>query len=157
MKVSERMDVAFGVVDAMVSQNLSLSKACNVVGMTKQSFLRRCEVSPELSDRYERARDSLIDHMADELLELADAPIPTMDNGGTDSGLVRQRQLQIDTRKWFLSKLAPKVYGDRLDVQVSDNRISIKGALEAANARLANVIDITPSAPVHDVHDVQDD
>jgi hypothetical protein len=82
--------------------------------------------------------------MADEILELADAPVPVLDNGATDNALVRQRQLQVDTRKWFLSKLAPKVYGDRLDVQVSDTRISISGALAAANARLVDVIDVTP-------------
>jgi hypothetical protein len=84
--------------------------------------------------------------MADEILELADAPVPVLENGATDNALVRQRQLQVDTRKWFLSKLAPKVYGDRLDVSVSDNRISISGALAAAQARLVDVIDVAPSA-----------
>jgi hypothetical protein len=84
--------------------------------------------------------------MADEILELADAPVPVLDNGATDNALVRQRQLQVDTRKWFLSKLAPKVYGDRLDVSVSDNRISIAGALAAAQSRLVDVIDVAPRA-----------
>ena len=97
-----------------------------------------------LADQYARARQGLIDKMADEILELADAPVPTLDNGATDNGLVRQRQLQVDTRKWFLSKLAPKVYGDRLDVSVTDTRISIAGALQAAQSRLADVIDVTP-------------
>jgi len=60
--------------------------------------------------------------------------------------------LQVDTRKWFLSKLAPKVYGDRLDVSVSDNRISISGALLAAQSRLALMHD---AAQVQDVQDVQ--
>jgi hypothetical protein len=82
--------------------------------------------------------------MADEILELADAPVPVLDNGATDNALVRQRQLQVDTRKWFLSKLAPKVYGDRLNVEVSDNRISITGALQAADSRLIDVIDVAP-------------
>jgi hypothetical protein len=97
--------------------------------------------------------------MADEILELADAPVPVLDNGATDNALVRQRQLQVDTRKWFLSKLAPKVYGDRLDVQVSDTRISISGALAAAQSRLVDVVDVTHRALpgiVQAVHD-QDD
>jgi hypothetical protein len=94
--------------------------------------------------------------MADEIMELADAPVPVLDNGATDNALVRQRQLQVDTRKWFLSKLAPKVYGDRLDVQVSDTRISISGALAAAQARLVDVVDVTPrlsASIVQAVHD----
>jgi len=52
--------------------------------------------------------------------------------------------LQVDTRKWFLSKLAPKVYGDRLDVSVTDNRISITGALAAAQSRLVDIVDVAP-------------
>jgi hypothetical protein len=93
--------------------------------------------------------------MADEILELADAPVPVLDNGATDNALVRQRQLQVDTRKWFLSKLAPKIYGDRLDVQVSDTRISISGALQAAQARLVDVVDVTPRISASPVQAVQ--
>ena len=32
----------------------------------------------------------------------------------TDSGAVQKQRLQIDTRKWILSKLLPKKYGDLL-------------------------------------------
>jgi hypothetical protein len=95
--------------------------------------------------------------MADEILELADAPVPVLDNGATDNALVRQRQLQVDTRKWFLSKLAPKIYGDRLDVSVSDTRISISGALQAAQSRLVDVVDVTPRLAQSDAQDAQDD
>ena len=81
--------------------------------------------------------------------------MPVLDNGATDNALVRQRQLQVDTRKWFLSKLAPKIYGDRLDVSVSDTRISISGALAAAQARLVDVVDVTHRALPGIVQDVQ--
>jgi hypothetical protein len=53
----------------------------------------------------------------------------------------------LDSMRWRASKLAPKVYGDRLDVSVSDNRISISGALLAAQSRLALL---------HDASHVQD-
>jgi hypothetical protein len=91
------------------------------------------------------------------VLELADAPVAKLDNGATDPGLVRHRQLQVDTRKWFLSKLAPKIYGDRLDVSVTDTRISISGALAAAQSRLVDVVDVTPRISASNVHDVHDD
>jgi hypothetical protein len=90
-------------------------------------------------------------------MELADAPVAKLDNGATDPGLVRQRQLQVDTRKWFLSKLAPKVYGDRLDVSVTDNRISITGALAAAQSRLVDVIDVVPRINAPDANDSGDE
>ena len=142
--MADRGILAQAVVDSMVAESLSLRKASAKHQITPQSFLREVADNPALADQYDRARASVIERLADEVLELADAPVPKLDNGATDPGMVRQRQLQVDTRKWFLSKLAPKIYGDRLDVQVSDTRISISGALQAAQARLVDVIDVTP-------------
>lgn len=144
--MDDRETLAQAVVDSMVTNGQSLRKCCIQVGIDPARFLRAVDASPELAKQYARARQALLDKMADEILELADAPVPVLDNGATDNALVRQRQLQVDTRKWFLSKLAPKVYGDRLDVSVSDNRISITGALQAAQSRLIDVVDVTPLA-----------
>lgn len=146
--VMDRSALANSAVDLMVREGLSLRKACLRIGIDAARFLRAVDADPDLAKQYARARQALLDKMADEIMELADAPVPTLDNGATDNGLVRQRQLQVDTRKWFLSKLAPKIYGDRLDVSVSDTRISITGALQAAQARLVDVVDVTPRVGV---------
>jgi hypothetical protein len=95
--------------------------------------------------------------MVDQILTLADAPVPVLENGATDPGMVRQRQLQIDARRWVLSKLAPNKYGDRLDVSVTDTRISISGALAAAQSRLVDVVDVTPRINASIVQAVHDD
>ena len=142
--MDDRETLAQAVVDSMITNGQSLRKCCIQVGIDPARFLRAVDASPELAKQYARARQALLDKMADEILELADAPVPVLDNGATDNALVRQRQLQVDTRKWFLSKLAPKVYGDRLDVSVTDNRISITGALQAAQSRLLDVTDAVP-------------
>jgi len=142
--MDDRETLAQAVVDSMVTNGQSLRKCCIQVGIDPARFLRAVDASPELAKQYARARQALLDKMADEILELADAPVPVLDNGATDNALVRQRQLQVDTRKWFLSKLAPKVYGDRLDVSVTDNRISITGALAAAQSRLVDIVDVAP-------------
>jgi len=153
--IKNRSEVAQAVMDSMVGDGLSLRKASAMHGVSPQTVLRWCDDDRALAEQYDRARAAVIERLADEVMELADAPVAKLDNGATDPGLVRQRQLQVDTRKWFLSKLAPKIYGDRLDVSVSDSRISITGALQAAQSRLVDVIDVAPrlSAPnVHDVH-----
>ena len=152
----ERAELSQLVVDLMVSEGLSLRKASARHQISAQTFLRAVAASPALAEQYDRARATMIERLADEVMELADAPVAKLDNGATDPGLVRQRQLQVDTRKWFLSKLAPKVYGDRLDVSVSDTRISISGALAAAQSRLVDVVDITPRLSASTVQDVQD-
>jgi hypothetical protein len=69
-----------------------------------------------LANRYARAREELIELMAQDLLEIADAPVGSTDSGSTDGGAVQKQKLQIDTRKWLLSKLAPKKYGEKLEV-----------------------------------------
>ena len=154
--IAEREQLAQLVVDLMVSEGLSLRKASARHQISAQTFLRAVAASPALAEQYDRARATMIERLADEVMELADAPVAKLDNGATDPGLVRHRQLQVDTRKWFLSKLAPKIYGDRLDVSVSDTRISISGALAAAQARLVDVVDVTPRISASIVQDVQD-
>jgi hypothetical protein len=59
----------------------------------------------------------MIDAMVDETMRLADEPPSTNPiTGAIDSASVAKQRLQVDTRKWLLSKLAPKKYGDRLEV-----------------------------------------
>jgi hypothetical protein len=54
------------------------------------------------------------------------------------SAWVQQKRMQVDARKWVASKLKPKVYGDRIDVAVTDNRISVMDALKEAKQRVLN-------------------
>ena len=146
--LKNRAELAQVVLDSML-HGTSMRQSCIKAGIGASTWIDWCTADRDLGERYARAREGLLDAMVDQILALADAPVPLLDNGATDPGLVRQRQLQIDARRWVLSKLAPNKYGDRLDVQVSDSRISITGALAAAQSRLVDVIDVTPriSAP----------
>jgi len=155
--LKNRAEVAERVIDSMVGEGLSLRKASLMHGVSAQTVLRALDGDRALAEQYDRARAAVIERLADEVMELADAPVAKLDNGATDPGLVRQRQLQVDTRKWFLSKLAPKVYGDRLDVSVSDSRISITGALQAAQSRLVDVIDVVPRISASDASDSREE
>ena len=140
------------IVLESMTNGVSMRQACIKAGIGAATWIDWTTKDPVLSERYTRAREALLDAMVDQTLALADEPVPKLDNGATDPGLVRQRQLQVDTRKWILSKLAPSKYGDRLDVSVSDNRISISGALLAAQSRLAL---LHSADTVQDVQDVQ--
>ena len=73
-----------------------------------------------------------MERMAAETLAIADAPVGITERGTTNSGAVQKQRLQGDTRKWMLSKLAPKRYGDRvtnekaqlISLQAVDRRIA---------------------------------
>lgn len=54
--------------------------------------------------RYRQARDLQLDAWSDLIVDVAD-------DGELDP---RDRQVRIETRKWIMSKLAPRRYGDRL-------------------------------------------
>lgn len=110
----ERAAIAEVVLQGM-NGGLSCFKACQAAGVPHNTFLRWVDDDPQLADRYTGARHNLIERMANELLDISDAPVPTTDSGATDSGAVQDKRLRVDTRKWLLSKLAPKKYGDKIE------------------------------------------
>lgn len=81
----------------------------------------------EFSGRYARAREIGLEHMADELVEISDdGRNDWMDKADPDNpgyqfnGEHSQRsKLRVDTRKWLLSKLAPKKYGDKSSMELT--------------------------------------
>jgi len=104
----------------------------------------------KLATAYEKAVQDRADRLADEILHLSDEPMPEHLEGAMASAWVQQKRMQVDARKWIASKLKPRTYGDRIDMTVRDERISVIDALEAAKARvltLDNVTDVT-SRPV---------
>lgn len=84
---------------------------------------------PENIEQYARARESQADKMAEDILQIADdgANDTYKDKDGkvcTDQDVIARSRLRVDARKWLASKMAPKKYGEKLDV---DSKIS--GAL----------------------------
>lgn len=70
--------------------------------------------TPEYLKRFARARISGMDAIAEQCIAISDETPRTTDNGGTDSGDVQHRKLQIETRLKLLAKWDPKRYGDRI-------------------------------------------
>jgi hypothetical protein len=94
----------------------------------KSTVLRWLREMPQLRDQYAAARDDLLEYWASDILEIADdGTLDTMRglNKYGDEVMVpnhanvQRDRLRIDSRKWLLSKLAARTYGDRLDVEVS--------------------------------------
>lgn len=106
----------------------SLADACRRSGVSVGQFLTWVEKdTADLKERYARARVALLDRMAEGLLDIADDQPATLATGAVDSGFVAHQKLRIDTRKWLLSKLAPKKYGDKIELSGdADNPLAIK-------------------------------
>lgn len=96
----------------------SLRSICRTPGMPDEAVVRGWVLDDRegFASLYARARDLGLDAMADELLEISDEVVGSTESGASDSGAVNRNRLRVDARKWYLSKLAPKRYGDRVDV-----------------------------------------
>jgi len=131
-----------------ISEGRSLSTALKSDGMpsyyTAMMMLRN---NLDFRAMYEKAIESRADRLAEEILELADESMPSGLEGAQASAWVQQKRLQVDARKWVAAKLKPKVYGERIDVSVTDTRISVSDALKDAKLRVltdeSNVVDVT--------------
>jgi hypothetical protein len=98
----------------------------------------------EFSQRYARAKEDQLQILEDEILEIADRPqvgeiVTIKADGSTErkvSDMIEHRKLQIDARKWLMSKLKPKKYGDRQALELTTEQ-SLAEAIANARKRLA--------------------
>ena len=67
----------------------------------------------EFREQYEEARNVQAETMFEELIEIADAK---------KKDVMRDR-LRVDTRKWYLSKVLPKKFGDKLDLTTGGKKL----------------------------------
>ena len=56
--------------------------------------------------------------MAEEIIAISDANY-TGPDGLVDNGAVQQARLRVDNRKWLLSKMLPKQFGDRVTQEIT--------------------------------------
>ncbi|MDF3607544.1 hypothetical protein PE067_16170 [Paracoccus sp. DMF-8] len=81
------------------------------------TFYKHLSSDDGFAQRYARAREAQAHREFDEIRQIAENAQPET---------VAVAKLQIDARKWRAGKLAPKVYGDKLDMNVSNPDGSLK-------------------------------
>ena len=73
-----------------------------------------------LAEQYAHARQMAYELLADEIVAIADENYTTDEHGVRErlsSEAIQRNRLRVDTRKWMLSKMLPKVYGDRIQTE----------------------------------------
>lgn len=95
----------------LLAQEESLRKICERPSMpNKSTVIRWLKENPEFCDQYARAREMQADSLLDEMLDIADCATPEN---------VSVAKLRVDSRKWYITKVAPKKYGDRITQEIS--------------------------------------
>lgn len=91
----------------------------------------------EFSEQYAHAKEESCRALAEEIMDISDDGtndwMERFDKQGESLGWslngehVQRSKLRVDSRKWLLSKLMPKKYGDKLDLQHGGNIYLVDG------------------------------
>jgi hypothetical protein len=116
-KVCERIEQGESLRKIFASDNSPMSNTL---------FYRLINENPDINERYARAKQIYADSLFDEILDISDHS--EQDHTPfTGTNVIQRDRLRVDARKWILSKLEPKKYGDKLDVDHTSKGEKITG------------------------------
>lgn len=113
-----------------LAEGESLRSICRDEGMPpKGTILRWIGIHAEFRDQYAQAKFDGAEALAEEMFEIADDGsndwMELTDKDDNPYGYkangehIQRSKLRIDTRKWYLSKIMPKKYGDKIQTEHS--------------------------------------
>ena len=91
---------------ALIAEGNSAVRACKETGVPLTTFYAWQRERPEFSEQVTRARDDQADTFADQMCDIAE-----FDED------VQRAKLKIDARKWVASRMKPKKWGDRQQLE----------------------------------------
>jgi hypothetical protein len=117
---AERVE-AFGGIDRLFKEieenDMSFRKIAESIGCSGSGLVDWLEANHGV--QYAKCLDRRYEGLARSIIEIADQQPNILENGATDSGAVAHQRLRIDARKWIVSKLLPKVYGDKVTQEIT--------------------------------------
>ena len=116
----DKRKAAQDVICERIADGESLRAICQANDMPSVTLAKHwLRDDASFAAQYARAREDQADHYAEEIIAIAD----------TEEDAAKAR-VRVDARKWVASKLKPKKYGDKLDLnhsggieQLSDEEI----------------------------------
>jgi hypothetical protein len=100
-----------------LSEGKSLASICKSANMPSAvSVYAWMQKMPEFLKMYETAKAESADHLAEEIVEIAD---------NTEGDTQRDR-LRMDARKWVAARLKPNKYGDKVTTEHQGN-VAVEG------------------------------
>ena len=125
-----------------IADGESLRSICALPAMpSRTSVFKWLAEKRSFADQYARAREAQADTLADEILEIADDSerdtIDTESGPRANAEWIARSRLRVDARKWLASKMAPKKYGEKIDIDAN-----VTGRIESITRRI-----IDPKTP----------
>ena len=131
-----------------ISEGESVNSICRDEDMpSKATFFSWLNTNKSFLDNYTRAKQLGAEAIAEDMFEIADDGtndwMEKLDKDGKASSYqlngehVQRSKLRVDTRKWYLSKILPKKYGDKINVEGNLNHRDATGMSDAELERIA--------------------
>lgn len=117
----------FDLICERIAEGESLRSVLRSENMpTAKTFYEWIDSNPEMVKQYARATELRAEVLFEDALNIADATehdIIQLEDGKevVNHNIINRDRLRIDTRKWFLAKIMPKKYGEKLEL---DNKLS---------------------------------
>ncbi len=113
-----------------LSEGKSLKKSLSEIGVGAPSAATVFSwMKPDhpFLEKYARAKREGAEAMAEDIMDLSDGAIDVIRKGEEKkSGAYAQAiRVQVDTRKWLMSKLLPKKYSDHIDVTTAGEKLPV--------------------------------
>ncbi len=99
---------------AFITQGNSVRKSCEWAGIEAPTFLKHVD-----GEQYARARDACADAQFDEMADLEKRCLGIELKEGDDPLDPNRLRAVIDSRKWRLARMRPKMYGDKVGVELT--------------------------------------
>lgn len=115
-----------------LAQGMSMRKACKQKNMPAMTTVFRwlSESNTELwandfREQYARAKQESADAMAEDILDISDEKVKYLGDGKPNTAEIARNRLRVDTRKFLMAKMKPKIYGDKMDLTTDGEKIEI--------------------------------
>ncbi|MEQ4710671.1 ubiquitin carboxyl-hydrolase [Providencia alcalifaciens] len=97
----------------LIADGESLRSVCKKKGMPNMTkIMRWLRENADFREQYAKAMESRADAVFEELFDIAD-------DVAEEPAAISKAKLRIDTRKWALSRMSPKKYGDKITTELT--------------------------------------
>lgn len=121
MYSEEQKEEIFNNIFNSLENGNSLRRTLSAIDLPAKTFYEWLDADEEKSKQYARSKELGIEARFESIeADYLEKPKVTAD-GKIDGSWVALQRLKIDSKKWELSKLAPKKYGDKLEVDQNTN------------------------------------
>ena len=107
-----------------IAEGKSLRESCDKENLAPGNWINWINSDKQLLEQYTHAREVRAELLFDEMLDIADevSSDTIIDDNGNEkanSEWIARSRLRVDTRKWYLSKVLPKIYGEKITAEVT--------------------------------------